>query len=71
MTVPTITREALKARIDRGERVTIVETLSPSSFAAGHVPGAINLPPDRIAELAPALLPDKDADIVVYCSTPT
>ena len=28
---------------------------------------AVNLPLDRIGELAPEILPDKDADIVVYC----
>jgi len=71
MSIPTITREALKSKIDRGERVTIVETLSPASFARGHLPGAINLPPERLTELAPALLRDRHAEIVVYCSTPT
>jgi rhodanese-related sulfurtransferase len=35
-----------------------------------HLPGAVNLPPGRVAELAPRLLPDKDAEIVVYCSGP-
>jgi rhodanese-related sulfurtransferase len=28
---------------------------------------AVNLPLDRIGKLAPEILPDKDADIVVYC----
>jgi len=34
-----------------------------------HLPGAINLPPDQVAELAPQILPAKDADIVVYCAS--
>jgi len=34
-------------------------------------PGAINLPPDQVTQLAPTLLPDKTADIVVYCAKPT
>ncbi len=46
--------------------VTVVEALGPSFFATGHIPGAINIPPLRVAELAPSLLPDKDAPIVVY-----
>jgi len=71
MSVPTISREALKAMIDRGDRVVVVETLAPESFGRGHLPGAVNVPPDRLSELAPALLPDKQATIVVYCSTPT
>ena len=46
--------------------VTAVEALGPSFFAIGHIPGAINIPPLRVAELAPSLLPEKDASIVVY-----
>lgn len=71
MDMPTITREALKEKIERREPFVIVETLSTVSFAKGHLPGAVNLPPDRIAELAPSVLPDKAADIVVYCASPT
>ena len=71
MTVPTIAREALREKIDRGERFVLVETLSPASYDRGHLPGAINLPPDRISELAPRVLPDKAAEIVVYCASPT
>jgi rhodanese-related sulfurtransferase len=29
------------------------------------------LPPDRIKQMAPQVLPDKKGDIVVYCSGPT
>jgi rhodanese-related sulfurtransferase len=71
MSVPTIAREALKSKIDRGERVVIVETLSAASFARGHLPGAVNLPPEQLSRLAPTLLRDKGAEIVVYCATPT
>jgi rhodanese-related sulfurtransferase len=71
MDVPTIAREALKQKIDRREPFMLVETLSPASYSKGHLPGAVNLPPDRLAELAPQVLPDKAADIVVYCASPT
>ncbi len=63
----TIGREELKATIDRGDDVVLVETLDPEYYEDAHLPGALNLPPDRIGELAPEILPDKDADIVVYC----
>jgi rhodanese-related sulfurtransferase len=29
------------------------------------------MPPDKVTELAPALVPDKHAEIVVYCASPT
>jgi rhodanese-related sulfurtransferase len=67
----TISRDDLKAKIDRGENFALVETLPEATYHHAHLPGAINLPPDRVKELAPRLLPDKSAEIVVYCSSPT
>jgi rhodanese-related sulfurtransferase len=66
--VKTITRAELKEKIDRGDRFMLVETLPEQAFSHAHLPGAINLPPDRVQPLAPELLPDKTADIVVYCA---
>ncbi len=63
----TITRDEVKAGIDAGELV-VVETLGPQYYEDAHLPGAINIPHTQVAELAPALLPDKDAAIVTYCS---
>jgi rhodanese-related sulfurtransferase len=66
-----ISREELKAKMDRGETFTLVETLGEVAYHHAHLPGAINLPPDRVRELAPTLLPDKSAEIIVYCTSPT
>lgn len=67
----TISREELKAKMDGGDSFTLVETLQPVAYQHEHLPGAVNLPPDRVRELAPNLLPDKGAEIIVYCSSPT
>jgi rhodanese-related sulfurtransferase len=67
----TITRDELKVKIDRGEKFYLVETLPRATYEHAHLPGAINLPPDQVRELAPKLLPDKNAEIVVYCASPT
>jgi phage shock protein E len=67
----TVTREELKGKMDRGEAFTLVETLQEVAYRHEHLPGAVNLPPDRVRELAPGLLPDTGAEIVVYCSSPT
>ena len=69
--VSTINREELKAKIDRRDRFTLVETLPTEAYHHGHLPGAINLPPDRITELAASLFPNKSAEIVVYCAKPS
>jgi len=63
----TITRDELKAALDAAE-VTVVETLRAEHFAQGHLPGAVHIHPEEVAEKAPALLPDRDAPIVTYCS---
>ena len=63
-----ITRDELKAKLDRGEPVTIVEALPEPYYRKAHLPGALNLPHDQVDELAPRLLPDKIAAIVVYCA---
>src|SRR4051812_42315859 len=62
-----ITRDELKAAIDRDE-VTVVDALGESYYAQQHIPGALNLVEADVASRATALLPDKDAAIVTYCS---
>ena len=69
--VRTISRDELKLKIDRRDKFLLVETLPKTSYQHAHLPGAINLPPDQVTQLASTLLPDKSADIVVYCAKPT
>jgi rhodanese-related sulfurtransferase len=68
MAVRIISREELKGKLDRGEGVVVVETLRPAYYEDAHLPGAINIPHTEVDELAPSLLPDKAAQVVVYCS---
>ncbi len=65
--VASIGREELKAKMDRGDHLVLLEVLDPPYYRHSHLPGALNLPPGKVDELAPALLPDKDAEIVLYC----
>ena len=67
----TISREDLQNKIERGDKFQLVETLPKVAYEHAHLPGAINLPPDEVKDLAATLLPDKNADIVVYCANPT
>lgn len=62
-----ISREELQAALDAG-KVTLVEALGPAYYEEQHLPGAINIPHTEVEELAPALLRDKHALIVTYCS---
>ncbi|MGC1474229.1 MAG: rhodanese-like domain-containing protein [Terriglobales bacterium] len=64
----TISTENLKSKIDGKQNITVVETLAPERFREAHIPGALNIPPEKIKELAPKLLPNKDAEIITYCT---
>lgn len=66
-----IGREELRARLERGDRLVLVEALDPREFRKFHLPGALNLPWQRVRERAAELLPDRDAEIVVYCAVRT
>jgi hypothetical protein len=68
--VPTVTRTELIGALRAG-RITLVDVLSPESFAATHIPAAINLPVAEIPRRAPELLPDRRARIITYCGGPT
>jgi rhodanese-related sulfurtransferase len=67
----TISRDELSEKIDRGDRFLLLETLPVTAYQHVHLPRAINMPPDQVKQLAATLLPDKHADIVVYCANPT
>jgi rhodanese-related sulfurtransferase len=69
--LPEISREELWQEIERGEKLVLVDALAPMSFAHSHLPGAINLPPEWVDDRGPARIPDRDAEIVVYCASTT
>lgn len=67
----TISRDELKQKIDRKDDFRLVETLPATAYHHNHLPGAINLPPEKVKDSAFEILPDKNAEIVVYCANPT
>ena len=65
--VANIGRDELRAKIDGGDPFVLLEVLAPQYYRHSHLPGALNLPPGKVAELAPTLLPEKEAEVVLYC----
>jgi rhodanese-related sulfurtransferase len=63
----TITTKDLKAKLDQ-KKITLVETLAPERYRQAHIAGALNIPPEQIKELAPQVLPNRNAEIVTYCT---
>lgn len=60
---------ATKGARAQGAGFVLLDVRSPESFAAGHVPGAINLPRRQISERSLARYPD-DTLFFVYCDGP-
>jgi rhodanese-related sulfurtransferase len=56
-----ISQGSLWRKVERGDALVIVDALSPISFAASHLPGAINIPPQPVHELAERRIPDRNA----------
>ena len=71
MTIPTISRTELQTQLASARPPVLLEALPEGYFLKGHLPTAHNLPHDRVRELAPSLLPEKDREVVVYCASAT
>lgn len=69
-TVPQILREELVARL-HDPSLTIVNVLAREAWRSQRIRGSISLPLADIATRAAAVLPDREADIAVYCASPT
>ncbi|QDT17592.1 rhodanese-like domain-containing protein [Alienimonas californiensis] len=65
--VPHTTKEAVKARLDAGEAVPLVDVREESEYAAGHLPGATHLSKGVIERDIEKTFPDPDAELILYC----
>jgi rhodanese-related sulfurtransferase len=64
----TVNRNELWGWIQAKEKVTIVGAQSQEDFDKSHLPSAIRIEKSVVDTLAPQLLTDKNARIVVYCA---
>lgn len=56
-----------KARVDSGDEIIILDVRTQEEFDEAHIPGAILIPNETILDEQPELLPDLDAEILIYC----
>ena len=62
-----ITAEEAKSRIDSNNKVVILDVRTEEEYTAGHIPNAVLIPNESIANRMPDLLPELDAEILIYC----
>lgn len=60
----------LAAARNSGSGPIVVDTRSAAAWEQGHLPGALHIPGGELSARAGTELPDRDADIVVYCWGP-
>lgn len=61
------TVDEVKARLDRDEKLCIVDVREESEWAKDHLPGAIHLGKGVIERDVEQRLPDAGAEIILYC----
>jgi len=67
----TVTRKELQARLAANPNLLLLEALPAKYYNDWHLPGAKHFPHDQARQLAPTMVPDKSAEIVVYCASKT
>lgn len=57
----------VKTRLARGEKFHLVDTREDNEWQKGRIPGAIHLGKGVIERDIEAAIPDKKAEIILYC----
>jgi rhodanese-related sulfurtransferase len=65
--VKETTVDAIKARLDRGDKFILIDVREESEYAKDHLPGAKHLGKGVIERDIEAAVPDTGAEIVLYC----
>lgn len=63
------TREELQAQLAGAAAPLVLDVRTPAEYAAGHIPGAVNIPHDRVAARLGELRPYREREIVLYCKS--
>ena len=66
-TIREVSVDDVKKMIDNKEKIIILDVRDKEEFETGYIPGAINLSRGMLEFKISALIPDKNARIIVYC----
>lgn len=62
-----ISAKEAKSRIDSGDKIIILDVRTLEEYNQGHIRNSVLIPNETITDKKPNLLPDLNADILVYC----
>lgn len=63
--IAVIDGHTLRRRMDAGDDLVVIDVRPEPEYAAGHLKGAISVPPHRLDDLFAALPPE--GDVIAYC----
>jgi phage shock protein E len=66
--ISEISPEQVKADLEAGKTVILLDVRDSEEYNAGHLPKAVHISRGNLEFKVREILPDKDANIVVYCS---
>jgi len=62
-----LTTEQVKALIDQPGKALIVDARTAEEYRQGHIPTAVNIPPQQFTSIGDHLPKDKNMLIIFYC----
>ena len=66
-TYTQISQDEARQMMQEESGYLILDVRRPDEFAEGHIPDALNIPNETIADEQPEQLPDKDQLLLIYC----
>ena len=61
------TVEEVSKRLERGEKLTILDVREESEWEQGHIPGAVHLGKGIIERDIERMFPEVDTELILYC----
>ena len=64
---PNLTADDVIKRIVQSEKLLVVDARSEEEYSQGHIPKAINIPPEQFTSIGKHLPQGKSLPIIFYC----
>ena len=62
-----INADELKEMTDKKTKMVLVDARTGSEYSQGHIPEAVNIPPEKVEVIGTLLPKNKQTPIVFYC----
>lgn len=66
---PVMSRGQLMDRLTSEQMPPLIDVRTPEEYRAGHIPGAINIPIQKLQQRFTELSAYRDREVVLYCET--